>query len=113
MGTFMTKDNWIKALAEQFIGDINQETYKLLEAFISQVEKDAIEKTNKRWVSAVINQPPMFLKNSIVDIIESDRDRKVRRVRCVEILREMGFTKEADKLLEETRKLSDLLEEKK
>ena len=37
----MTKDNWIKALAEQFMGDINTDTYKLLESFISQVEKDA------------------------------------------------------------------------
>ena len=59
----MTKDNWIKALhktATDYVLSKSQsgpydlafscdEEVKDLENLLSQVEKDAIEKTNKRW----------------------------------------------------------------
>lgn len=59
-----TKDNWIKAFKKEYLslgycGDPECEyegkdkcfhgTENDMIAFISQVEKDAIEKTNKRW----------------------------------------------------------------
>lgn len=46
----MTKDNWIKALEEWIKTQHGSAGWEMkLENFISQVEKDAIEKTNKRW----------------------------------------------------------------
>lgn len=54
----MTKDNWIKAFDEKFANTLNEDglsiwlncpTPEYMKAFISQVENDAIEKTNKRW----------------------------------------------------------------
>lgn len=57
-GGFMTKDNWIKAFDEFAAGNeigpgletmIGKRGMRNIKSFISQVEKDAIEKTNKRW----------------------------------------------------------------
>ena len=54
----MTKDNWIKAFDEFAAGNeigpgletmIGKRGMRNIKSFISQVEKDAIEKTNKRW----------------------------------------------------------------
>lgn len=113
--------DWVKEFAMKFCGTDDGVLYNLdvssakktnakkLIDFISKVESLAQQRTEKKWVEAVVKQPPIFLKNNIVDLIESDHYRIVRRVRCVEILREMGKTKEADKLLKETRELSDLL----
>ena len=43
-------DNWIKALEEWIKTQHGSAGWEMkLENFISQVEKDAIEKTNKRW----------------------------------------------------------------
>lgn len=45
-------DNWIKALEEWIKTQHGSAGWEMkLENFISQVEKDAIEKTNKRWES--------------------------------------------------------------
>ena len=71
----MTKDNWIKAFDEKFWGisgcmdlkesvamsaDISSD----IKDFISQVEKDAIEKTNKRWRERILNTyTPIRIKN--------------------------------------------------
>lgn len=49
----LTKDNWIKALPKYILKELwmlNLSTRKDLFDFISQVEKDAIEKTNKRCI---------------------------------------------------------------
>lgn len=68
VGVPMTKDNWIKAFEALFgtrksvinsphsspiaaITSLN--IYDSLIAFISQVENDAIDKTNKKWASTI------------------------------------------------------------
>lgn len=51
----MTKDNWIKAFDNHFkdLGfhnlPLHQDIRDEVKSFISQVENDAIERTNKRW----------------------------------------------------------------
>lgn len=113
-----TKDNWIKALEldiHEMLSHItsNMEKYRLnnhghelparpaldfmikdlVKKYVSQVEKDAIEKTNKRWVN----------------LIESLKYRNYENLS--EHQRE--HNKPYDYILSHRPMLSDLLEEKK
>ena len=90
-----TKDNWIKALWDLLPWFPEGTDSEKLKSFISQVEHDAIEKTNKRWRERV----GIWLKRMKLecDVVVCD---------CGSKLKDWDMANIVDKAL------SDLLEDK-
>lgn len=99
----MTKDNWIKALGKYGLiigaGEHSEYGYFLNEkailSLLSQVEKDAIEKTNKRWGERCRK---LKRKPSLLDIVVPAFSAEARNRRDIKYY---------------NKALSDLLEDKK
>lgn len=111
-----TVEKWVESIKQTCFDciDYDGETVtwqsvldKYLTEIVSEIKSLSVQEAKaeerEKWLKAVVNQPPVFMKVGST-LEDGEQARRTRRARCVEILREVGETKAADDLLTSLRK---------
>lgn len=68
----------------------NNRNYTECDLEISELLSKAIQQERDEWIKAVSEDSIMFLRNNLMDIINLNEVRRIRKVLRIEILEKMG-----------------------